>query len=382
MEQRKKIAERQNEPLFKSRLAAQRYLYAQAKQANGLFLWLAFGLPMVYIAAFIWRQGDITPPWFWGAALVLVIVLFIKHNYVSIKKRRAALIQELFDTELLGIAWSPEIKKDARLTEEYIRCTAIRLEDQSKLENWYSDYEYEDATPHDLALAPLKCQQENLYWDGKQKQRYLKRALIFIVLLAAGVGWSLWSLALPWDPYLLLPFAGLIFLPLQAIWLALNSYLLMDRFYKIKCELDGLEDISEEALKALQRKVQDFIYKNRRRGALVPEWFYASFKDRIGPKIYRFSAQDGRGDILIETKEWTWWSANKVAGAVQNFDQAFASIDNLSKAVIDKMEAANANEVTLEMSLKVSGDLGAYIAKANGEGQVKVTVKWTKDEKA
>ena len=101
-------------------------------------------------------------------------------------------------------------------------------------------------------------------------------------------------------------------------------------------------------------------------------------KKRVHPKVYRYDSEVG--EILIETSEYVFFSQQKIEDATKNFEKAFASVSHFSQSVIKEMEISDAKEVTLEMGLKITGGVEFAIAKAQKEGQVKVTVKWTKPE--
>jgi hypothetical protein len=370
----KKIFEKQNEPKFIAMLAAQRRIYSSAKKWNNVFLLISVIVPFLSILvqeflSFDFRKFAIGSAFFW-------LIYFVFNNFIVFnKKRKAVQIQELFDTQLFGIDWSSKVKRIKEINTEFVEREAVKLDKQDGLKNWYSDYSDEDKN-----LAILKCQQENLRWDGDQRAQYvwlLLLSFVFIFLIYA----LLASHALSEKSILiLLPLSGFfLFCSSALLGNIYASYRLNSKYYDLKYQSMYWERLPSDDQLPFIRKVQDFIYYRRKLSPLVPDWFYKQFKNGVRHKVYSFDS--GKGEIRIETNEWSFFPKNRLSKAVQSFDQAFDSVDELSQSVVKKLETADAQEITLEMSVKVSGDVGAYIAKATGEGQMKVTVKWQKSNK-
>jgi hypothetical protein len=364
------LFEKQNESRYLAMLAAQRYLYSSGKRVVSYFLLLSVVFGFV---CFQWMYNS-PGRWIWGVLWVNIISAVGVMVFSLWKSRKGAYIQEVFDTELYGIPWG-EGGKNGKVTDEYIQKIAVKQTNTDRLKDWYGDYRKE--TPH---LAILKCQMENLYWDSAQRRRYT----VFLVgVIGVGVfllmGRQLYQPSpIGWEMFI--PLAGLL---LYALFVIVNNgythLKLKQKYYDLKYFTTYEQDTFTGNWTEKHREIQDFIYKNRRWSPLVPDWFYEWFKKGIHYKVYAFDS--GNGQILIETREWSWFPKRRLEKAAKNFDSAFASIDDLSKGLVKKLETADAQEVTLEMSVKVSGDIGAYIAKANSEGQLKVTVKWAKNSK-
>lgn len=94
------------------------------------------------------------------------------------------------------------------------------------------------------------------------------------------------------------------------------------------------------------------------------------------------------GIVLIETDEPTGTPGRTQAGAVQKMAektrQEFNDAVNLAKSMagqaysrLKEMEVAP-DEVQIKLGIKFQAEAGAVIAKTSAEGQMEVTVKWSK----
>lgn len=365
---------RQNEERFINMLAAQRQLYSEGKVLSNRFLFSSILIPFAFLFLSHFLQYGYNETFLYTLTGILVVYLLWTFFDVNNKKKYAAQIQEMFDTELLGIQWNDKYHRIPNLTDELIERIALKIESPHELKYWYSDYS--DQEPQ---VAALKCQEENLKWDSKQRGTYTTFLFLLLVLLSVLTGYLVKSNRLNdlnWLSFL--PFSAVSLFILYTVasnWLTTRS--MTTRFLGYKYELKHLPPNSDHSI--LLRNIQDYIYDGRKNGILVPDWFYQWFKQGIQHKIYKFDSS--QGEIKIETTEWSWFPKTRLQKAAQSFDQAFASVDQISQSTVKKLESTGAEEITLEMSIKVSGDVGAYIAKASGEGQMKVTVKWSKNTK-
>jgi hypothetical protein len=366
------IFTKQNEPRNIARLAAQRYLYSKGKSMDTWFLLIStlvpFGLLLTEHYRILPHNGREMVAY--TVALMLTLYSVVNYFLVRNKSRIAASIQERFDNDVFGLAPGKYSEKK-EVDEEFILRTSVKLEKQGDLKDWYSDYSDEERD-----VAVLKCQQENLFWDGAQRNRYTGFLLVALALIVLVYLLLLLALDLAVNALIFLPFTGLALYVI--CFLGNNIYIhkeLRAKYFDLKYQLQFGEGIQND----IQREIQDFIYSFRRKGALIPDWFYQWFKTGIQSKIYQFDS--GNGQIKIETREWSFLPKRKLHKAAKSFDEAFSSVDELSQSMVKRLESSNAQEVTLEMGVKVSGDIGAYIAKASGEGQMKVTVRWSNGNK-
>lgn len=375
------IFKRQNEVKFIEMLAAQRVIYSQGKKINKYVFWGNLIIPILFFLITSFYLGNnISKNIVLFIGGILATITLVSRFLVKNKKKKAALIQEKLDNDLLGITPNPK-HQGQKITLGEIEKAAIRYEKPTKeLHNWYYDNGKKD-----FKSASLDCQMQNMGWEGKQRWQYTlfvcTLGFIFIAILTY-IQQKYFYVEKIW--LLFVPFAGLIFyfvcMVLQGLW---KAWRLKKKYYEAKLkklQFDRVpEKKSDEEWKIFQRELQDFIYQNRKSTALIPDWFYSLFKRKIHPKVYRYDSKVG--EILIETGEYAIFSKPKIEDGIQSFEKAFASVNHFSQSVIKEMEISNAKEITLEMGLKVTGGLEFAIAKAQKEGQVKVTVRWTKPEK-
>jgi hypothetical protein len=67
------------------------------------------------------------------------------------------------------------------------------------------------------------------------------------------------------------------------------------------------------------------------------------------------------------------------AEATQTLEAALASLVPGATAVVDKLRAAKPSEVSLTFGIKLTAEAGAVIARATGECNFAVTLRWQED---
>lgn len=102
-----------------------------------------------------------------------------------------------------------------------------------------------------------------------------------------------------------------------------------------------------------------------------------------------FPLEDG-GTFLVEVDESEPESALKRAGAVgevveraqQTFQSALENLKPAAAAILAKIrELSEApDEVAVEFGIKLSTEFGVVLAKATGEGNYKITLRWKKEK--
>lgn len=276
------ICAEQNSERQLERLAAQRSLYSAAKTsfaihallstvvAAGLAFWALF-CPAVKSYAVLW-----------GIALTGLEVGWLSSSQKK-QREQAALIQESFDCELLGLPWQ-SIKAGKAVDHELVVEHAARYRreepDFGSLRDWYPVV----VCGMPRFLARLVCQRINAWWDAKQRRRYALLltgfvVALLVVLIVVGVVRSM-SVA-----DLLVTTVG----PLTSgIWLAIKQYRenadAAGRLEKLKDHAQdfwnrALKGASESDLAAESRALQDEIFDNRKRNAPVFDWLYWQLRD-------------------------------------------------------------------------------------------------------
>jgi Trypsin-co-occurring domain 1 len=96
-------------------------------------------------------------------------------------------------------------------------------------------------------------------------------------------------------------------------------------------------------------------------------------------EFVRFTLDDG-SDVLFESAESDLVALHGGPPEVLNGGKLTARLQEVAEAaeeVADSLRARLApDEVSLEFGLKVSGGVNWFFAKAQGEGTIKVTVRW------
>ncbi|HEX4338216.1 MAG TPA: S-4TM family putative pore-forming effector [Polyangiaceae bacterium] len=270
------ICTEQNSDLQLDRLAAQRALYAQAKT---IFGWHAF-LSTVVAGALIFATlfFDWLKPYAlcWGFALTALDILAITPWQKKLREK-AALIQESFDCDVLGLPWQTIKGKpaDHETVVEYAKRYREVEPSFDSLRNWYST----DACGIPLFLGRVVCQRANAVWDGKQRRiyaRYLIGAVVVLTLLLLLLGIvrgmhvaELFSRAIA---------------PLNAgIWMTLRQIMenheAAGRLDKLKEHAGNLwkhaiDGATEGELATECRSLQSELFDHRKRTVSVFDWLY------------------------------------------------------------------------------------------------------------
>jgi hypothetical protein len=68
--------------------------------------------------------------------------------------------------------------------------------------------------------------------------------------------------------------------------------------------------------------------------------------------------------------------------AAQTFEEAIASIRPAAQVIAQELRSLKPDELGIEIGIKLTAEAGAIIAKAGGEANFKVTLKWTLEHSA
>ena len=159
---------RQNLTENLNRLSAQRYLYSKVKD---LILWqysltmlISFGGVVAYLAGI-------------KLAPIASLYVFLDNLYFDKKIKgnikKASLIQEAFDCDVLNIPWA-DIKCGARVPTELELNYAKKMKgnvNSQKLMNWYND----SSVGVSFEIKRILCQKMNISWSMSDRKRLLSR---------------------------------------------------------------------------------------------------------------------------------------------------------------------------------------------------------------
>jgi hypothetical protein len=211
-----------------------------------------------------------------GGLFASVLTEFLWPFFGRAQNRRAALVQEMFDTSLFGLVWSNELGMP--LTASEVSRLHVQYGGTSPKNDWYMDV---SGVPS--PIAELSCQRENLLWDGAIRQEWAWRLALTTGALA-GLG-ILTALFLQWTVFELLtsflaPAAPLF----AALIVAVHSHRKVANL-KLKLRIDLDKELHRiepstittsdvTSLRNLSRQLQSKIFESRCETVRVPQSFY------------------------------------------------------------------------------------------------------------
>ncbi len=172
------ILDAQNDTRNLRRLAAQRQLYSEAKNAQVLQILVSTPAVIIWSVAALFIPAVKVYAAFWACLATLADVLFFS-PLVKMKRSAAAKIQEEFDCEVLDLPWSdcklgehpePEtVSNYRRQVERDPELTAFR--------HWY---------PSPVGSVPLHigriiCQRSSCWWDRTLREKYSRTSVYILV---------------------------------------------------------------------------------------------------------------------------------------------------------------------------------------------------------
>ncbi|MFQ5631914.1 MAG: S-4TM family putative pore-forming effector [bacterium] len=280
------ISQKQNEPEQIKRLQAQRMLYDEVRKIKRvrLLVTLVLNAIWVYYATTIWHSEILVVI---GSGVLMALEYLTESLWQERVHKKAALMQELFDTEVLQLPWNEDhpLIGARPLADEVARWAAKYNEkryQKAPLSDWYS--EKVDTIP--LPYARLCCQKSNIDWDVGLRKRYISSYIILLASIVAffGIVISLWGLA---EVNKLWIFFASILPILRIGWEATKgNFQAIENLKTMKSRIDSkwLEILQQEAtedeITAASRVWQDEIFRHRLLAPVLPRYLY----DRKRPK--------------------------------------------------------------------------------------------------
>ena len=288
------IVEKQNETSSIRCLAATRQIYSNAKTLFAFQIILT--TVVVVLLSFINLIHNIE--WILATYCVFVAVAdsVCFDEFISKQKEKAAVIQEVFDTNVLSIEWNDFIEKvDHEIIYRYSEKYKKKEPAFNSLKNWYS-VGIRDVVNEE---AKIICQYSNCRYDlslRKQISKYLFSLAIISSLLIV-------SFALIKDMtfknifiLILLPLLPIIVFSIQRIKENNRSIIKLNKMKSIASKswdkIIGREYVD---LPKITRKIQNSIFKNRKNSPLIFDWFYnlhrASLENEMNYSVDQLVAQ-------------------------------------------------------------------------------------------
>lgn len=274
------ISQKQNEDVHIRQLKAQRMLYDEVRKIKLIRLvgTVILNAIWVYFATTNWHSEFLVVA---GSGVLLAFEYLTESLWQEKMHKKAALVQELFDTEVLELPWNEDhpLIGNKPLADEVARWAASYNEKRYRkapLPDWYS--KKVDAVP--LPYARLCCQKSNIDWDVGLRKRYISGYVILLLSIVAvfGIAISFWGLA---EINKLWIFFAAILPVLRIGWEeSKGNFKAIENLKTMKNRIDAkwleiLQDEASEAeITASARVWQDEIFRHRLLGPVLPRYLY------------------------------------------------------------------------------------------------------------
>jgi len=272
----------QNMPRHLRELAAQRQLYAKAKQVFGWQFVVAGPLTCILGVSALAFPNIKEFIALWGIVVVLVDLFWVTPWQKRLREN-AAKIQELFDCAVLGLTWNPlktGPEPEPELIKEQADLYEPRRSQMPPLENWYPV----SVGELPLRLGRLICQRSNCWWDSKQRRHYAG----FILFLTITIFVTVLLLALK-GGLLLSDFLLQVVAPMSPVLLfGLRQFCdqrdSANRLDKLKTHAETTWKkalVSEDGAEAESRNLQDEIFENRKKAPPVLDRLFRRLRNNF-----------------------------------------------------------------------------------------------------
>ena len=270
------IQEKQNTPESLTKLVAKGVLYRRAKWVRNLSFLLVALVGILVISVLAVENATFSHVVTLFALATWFLDQIVLKSWESALKKEAATIQEEFDCFVLDLSW-PEHKGIDHPTDDRIKHLAAIPGNKSKvndnLRNWYTP----KAIPDDPALAKVRCQRMNCWWDVNLRRKW-KTGLIVVgcffvmltILVAVVTGTLVAELITLVTSNLRILAWGIG--EIQAQSAAIEH---VDRIHRYLSTFSDEKRPSEFNV----RSVQDEIFEHRHSNPPVPDWLYWRGRD-------------------------------------------------------------------------------------------------------
>lgn len=300
------IAGIQRSEIFQRYLKASTWLYSRAKLIRSAQLVLTILIPIALaILSTVFSDQSQSKVglkgWaaFYGIAISIFDIAILESAQASYKKR-AAKVQESFDSRLLVLPWN-DLKVGDRLSPEDVDqwARSLKRELTEEQRNWYPAV----ASDQPLYLSRIICQRANLWWDHELRRKFM----IFLIGITISLSVTMAAVGL-WKEMTLPVFILSIMAPISPtlMWFAKEikkqkeSSQNLDRLMKYALGLwrDALTRKDSRAeIAAKSRELQDEIFVHRYSNQPIPNWF-----NRLFSSSFDVSMNQGADELAEEAK--------------------------------------------------------------------------------
>lgn len=308
----KPVEKRQNDPgMLRLQRAASR-AHVSAQRWSRARFYVAVTLAGAGLAT---QTVDALPPRASDAVVLVALLWTVLHlvwvtHELNAATRKAALVQEQFDTALFGLTWNGLLVGEA-LREDEIQALVrgfeqlrqrLRTKREEMVADWYDVQT--DGVP--WPYCALLCQRQNLAWDARLRRNWagVLAGSIFVwvvvcVVVASATDMSmldtLLRLIAPSVPAIQIAWAAALDHRHVADQRELATRLVED-------ELRTASDASPATTAAVVRQVQDVIWITRTKAARVPQWFYKRSRDQY-TEDFRSLSDNFRKSLDLGTRQ-------------------------------------------------------------------------------
>jgi hypothetical protein len=274
------LAERQNQPNLLRLLRAASVSHARSQRLDALRIGVSVALAASGVVA-AFASAAATPVTILGGLWAVAYAAGVA-DWGASERRRAALLQEMFDVELFELPWNEVAVGEPLGAEEVSRLSQRGRGSDDRIRDYYVVAPV--PRPYDI----LGCQQQNLGWGARVRRRY-SRLLILAssawLILGVLVGWlanlTVSALLLRWY----VPSVSVTLLALDTYRSQRDAATERERVLahmEARLRTAASEPTPQAAgsLLTLARQVQDVIFQSRTRHTRAPDLFFRRFRAR------------------------------------------------------------------------------------------------------
>lgn len=281
------IYEKQNEDKLIKCLFAQRKEYTFVKRLKSIKIFVSVVLVTILTVLDGIFQNDMLSSMLTLSTIVLLIFAKYFDNFVAKHQRFAARIQQYIDATCFNCVSGQKLisEKNIFVDSEIAEIiSSVKLEDCSKLRNWYSNY-----SKFSAYKQILFSQKENIRWDRKVRISYCRILKIFMALIFLGI--VFYGIILDEKFNQLMRYSSFLLIIVDCLLDSIHKLTEdVKRLEKMSIKLNNLERLQEENLEDVVG-FQDIIYEHRQQCFLIPDFIY-SLRKRSYQKSENMIAMD------------------------------------------------------------------------------------------
>ena len=287
------IVELENRKEHINQLKAARHLYTKAGNYTTAYVIICALIPIVISISrnFLYSLAPLVLHTLTTYTLMSLVMGFLLESRISNLRNTAAKIQQLFDSDVLGLKWNVYIWGEKPSLED-VNENIGNLPDKEFM-NWY-DTQVRDMNKMEAALI---CQRTNLVYDSKLRKK-LNSIIDFIA----------------WSSLILILMTGFYKnegIRTAIVFIAVPLVPIIKWFFSVRRQnlndidrCESLKSFIDECLNKPRRKhmvinecvlyrIQDGIYKHRKTAFKIPDWLYnytrSSQEDEVHMMVNKLS---------------------------------------------------------------------------------------------